>query len=54
MNLRPDKFISLLSKECIAVAISDTPVYESGLLLRVKLEFSSSTNQSLRRDDVLV
>ena len=55
MNLRLDKFISLLSKEYIAVAITDTPDYESGKLLWVtKLESSTSTNQTMRRDEVLV
>ena len=54
MNLRLDKCISLLSQECIAVAISDTPDYESEKLLGVrKLESSTNTNQALRRDEVL-
>ena len=54
MNLKLHKSILLLSKEYIAVAISDTPDYESGKLLGVrKLESSTSTNQATRRDEVL-
>ena len=55
MNLRLDKFISLLSKECIVVAISDTPDYESEKLLGVrKLESGTEEGRSFGLFEILL